>query len=86
MVKVLFRYLGETFVVIVFVGIGSILGFILYGTRLQILLHLFAGPVLFVLRSGRLRPWIRHQSSQMFHGGPMGMDSANDLGVLCGHP
>jgi hypothetical protein len=49
MVKVLFRYLGETFVVIVFVGIGSILGFILYGTRLQILLHLFAGP--FYLRS-----------------------------------
>ena len=44
MVKVLFRYFGETFIVIVFVGIGSILGFILYGTRLQTLLPLYAGP------------------------------------------
>jgi hypothetical protein len=44
MLKPLFRYLGETFVVIVFVGIGSILGLMLYGTRLQILLPLFTGP------------------------------------------
>ena len=44
MVKALFRFIGETFVVIVFVGIGSILMFMLYATRLQILLPLFVGP------------------------------------------
>lgn len=44
MFNALIRYLGETFVVIMFVGIGSLLGLALYATRLQILLPLFAGP------------------------------------------
>jgi hypothetical protein len=44
MLKALFRYLGETFVVIVFVGIGAILFLMLYASRFQILLHLFGGP------------------------------------------
>jgi hypothetical protein len=42
--KALIRYLGETLVVVVFVGVGSLLGLTLYGTRLQILTRPFTGP------------------------------------------
>jgi hypothetical protein len=63
MLKVLVRHLGETLVVIVFVGIGSILGLTLYVTRLQILLPLFAGPfyLFFVLVGLGLGYFINHR-------------------------
>ena len=56
MLKALVRHLGETFVVIAFVGIGCGLGLMLYVTGLQMRLPLFAGPsyLFFVLAGSGL--------------------------------
>jgi len=65
MFKALARHLGETFVVIVFVGIGSILGLALFAARLQMLLPMFAGPfyLFFVLVGLGLGYFINHRKS-----------------------
>lgn len=84
MLRTLVRQLSETSLVLVFVGIGCVLGLTLLSNALANSAHSVGGSVLFVFRSSWLGPWIPHRSPQTLDGSPVGIDSAPDLGVFRG--